>query len=286
MRYLDDRAIARLRAPPPWKQIDRSMISRALEPYWTFVTSLTPRWLAPNAITLLGFAMIVVAFAIMFAFCPTLDTPPPAAACAAAILSLSGFQSLDAIDGKQARRTGSSSPVGNWLDHVCGVIAMQLAVFTVACSLRAGVSGLTLFLVGSALWTAYVVHWETKHTGVLFMGNGTSIHEAQLMLMAIHAASWVFGAQVWSRQAGSVFAGALHWLPLGDATLRAWLVVVSIGAIRGGGLVGGAIRVVRFTSGSALRRALVELVPAGYVLSAGTAAFAVCPPRCPFPLSL
>ena len=33
------------------------------------------------------------------------------------------YQSLDAIDGKQARRTGSSSPLGELFDHGCDSIS-------------------------------------------------------------------------------------------------------------------------------------------------------------------
>jgi hypothetical protein len=70
MAYLDDRAVARLRTSPAWKQIDRSVLSKLLDPFWTFATNRTPRWLAPNAITLLGFAPVAIAFAIVLVYCP------------------------------------------------------------------------------------------------------------------------------------------------------------------------------------------------------------------------
>jgi hypothetical protein len=68
MAYLDDRAVAGLRAPPAWKQIDQSVLSKLLDPFWTFVTNRTPLWLAPNAITLLGFATVAIAWAIMLVY--------------------------------------------------------------------------------------------------------------------------------------------------------------------------------------------------------------------------
>jgi ethanolaminephosphotransferase len=286
MAYLDDRAVARLRTSPAWKQIDRSVLSKLLDPFWTFATNRTPRWLAPNAITLLGFAPVAVAFAIMLVYCPAFDGTPPAFAYGAAVLSLFGFQTLDAVDGKQARRTGSSSPLGNWLDHVCDVVALQLAMLTAACSLGAGATGLTLFLISAVLWNSHLVHWETKHTGVLVMGNGTSIYEAQVTLMAVHAASWIFGPDLWGRPLRSSLPTALRGLPLVDATLRAWFVVVSVGLIGGIGFAGGLVRVVRSTRPSALGRAFVELVPTGCVLAAGGAAFALAAPPARAPLIL
>jgi phosphatidylglycerophosphate synthase len=278
MAYLDDRAVARLGDPPAWKQIDRSALSKLLEPFWTFVANRTPLWLAPNAITLIGFAMTAIAFAIMLAYCPEFDGSPPAFAYAVAILSLFGFQTLDAVDGKQARRTGSSSPLGNWLDHVCDVVALQFAMLTAACSLGAGATGLTLFLVGSVLWNNYAVHWETKHTGVLFMGNGTTIYEAQAALTAVHAVSWIFGSDVWDRALGSFLPAALHGLPFADAALRTCYVVVGVGLIGGIGFAGSFVRAVRSTRTGELGRAFVELVPTGWVVAAGAAAFASAAP--------
>lgn len=40
------------------------------------------------------------------------------------------YQSLDAIDGKQARRTGTSGPLGELFDHGCDALNT-----TVSCSL-------------------------------------------------------------------------------------------------------------------------------------------------------
>jgi phosphatidylglycerophosphate synthase len=285
MAYLDDRAAARVRGAPAWKQIDRSVLSKLLEPFWAFATSHTPLWLAPNAITLLGFAMVAVTFAIMLVYSPSFAGSPPWFAYAAAVLSLFGFQTLDAIDGKQARRTGSSSPLGNWLDHVCDVIALQLAMLTGACSLGAGAGALTLFLVGSVLWSSHIVHWETRHTGVLYMGNGTSIHEAQVTLMAVHGASWIFGPGLWGRALGSFLPAALRGLPAAGAPLRTWFVVVSVGLIGGIGVVSSLTRVARVARG-ALGRAFAELVPAGWVLAAGAAAVALAAPPARAPLIL
>src|SRR4030095_9608338 len=100
----------------------------------------------------------------------------------------------------------------------------------------------------SVLWNSYIVHWETKRTGVLVMGNGTSIHEAQVTLMAVHAITWIFGPNLWDRAVGSFLPAALHGLPLVDATLRTWFVVVSVGLIGGIGFAGGLIRVMRSQS--------------------------------------
>ena len=38
--------------------------------------------------------------------------------------SLFAYQSLDAIDGKQARRTNSSTPLGELFDHGCDAVSI------------------------------------------------------------------------------------------------------------------------------------------------------------------
>jgi choline/ethanolamine phosphotransferase len=39
------------------------------------------------------------------------------------------YQTLDAIDGKQARRTGSSSPLGELFDHGCDSLSTGIMIF-------------------------------------------------------------------------------------------------------------------------------------------------------------
>lgn len=47
----------------------------------------------------------------------------PRWACFLCALGLFIYQSLDAIDGKQARRTGTSTPLGELFDHGCDSIS-------------------------------------------------------------------------------------------------------------------------------------------------------------------
>jgi ethanolaminephosphotransferase len=46
-----------------------------------------------------------------------------------AITQFSYF-TLDNVDGKQARRTGSSSPLGQMFDHGCDAITFNLCILT------------------------------------------------------------------------------------------------------------------------------------------------------------
>ena len=53
----------------------------------------------------------------MVYYSPTLDQEAPSWVYLLAAVCVFLYQTLDAIDGKQARRTGTSSPLGQLFDH-------------------------------------------------------------------------------------------------------------------------------------------------------------------------
>ena len=61
----------------------------------------------------------LVALLMLSAQCPTLTEAAPAWMVAFAGTALLAYATLDNMDGKQARRTGSSSPLGLLFDHGC-----------------------------------------------------------------------------------------------------------------------------------------------------------------------
>lgn len=55
-------------------------------------------------------------------------------------VGLFAYQSLDAIDGKQARRTGTSGPLGELFDHGCDALNTTLEVILSAAAMNLGLS--------------------------------------------------------------------------------------------------------------------------------------------------
>lgn len=53
-------------------------------------------------------------------------------------LGLFIYQSLDAIDGKQARRTGTSSPLGELFDHGCDSISTVFVALSACAAVQLG----------------------------------------------------------------------------------------------------------------------------------------------------
>lgn len=70
----------------------------------------------PNAITLLGLLIVVANVITLFYYSSELGECPNWVYTTFGI-GLFMYQSLDAIDGKQARRTQTSGPLGELFDH-------------------------------------------------------------------------------------------------------------------------------------------------------------------------
>lgn len=100
-----------------------SLLDARLQPWWGWLVRRTPLWLAPNLITLLGLAVNVATTLLLLWFSPDARQEPPRWACALCALGVFIYQSLDAIDGKQARRTNTQSPLGELFDHGCDSIS-------------------------------------------------------------------------------------------------------------------------------------------------------------------
>ena len=87
--------------------VDKSPIARfILTPYWNYVTTLMPMWLAPNLITLLGLMCILLNIVTIVILVPDLIGPGPTWMYWSFVLGLWIYSTLDNVDGKQARRTG------------------------------------------------------------------------------------------------------------------------------------------------------------------------------------
>jgi len=79
------------------------------------------------------------------------------------------YQTLDGCDGKQARRTGTCSALGELFDHGCDVFVTFLFAVCAAC-----VPGLMQFpylmlaLVALLIQLNYTYHWQTYVSGILY----------------------------------------------------------------------------------------------------------------------
>lgn len=126
------------------------------------------------------------------------------------------YSTMDNIDGKQARRTNSSSPLGELFDHGCDALNCPIGGIVQVAALGLGFSWRALVVLFITCWAFYLPTWEEYHTGILTLGFINGPTEGLLAAMLTMVVSGVFGTQVWMRSVG-VIAG--HSLALIDVLI-------------------------------------------------------------------
>ena len=92
-------------------------MERMINKFWDVVVNWLPPTLAPNTVTLLGILFLVGTYSIMLYYDITMTQNYPRWVYLATAFGVFMFQTLDGVDGKQARKTNSSSPLGQLFDH-------------------------------------------------------------------------------------------------------------------------------------------------------------------------
>jgi ethanolaminephosphotransferase len=168
------------------------------------VDHATPSTVAPNTIALFGFAFMIVAYGIIQHHCPTFDhcTPEndvPGYIFLANGIALLVYQNLDKMDGKQARKTGSSSPLGLLFDHGLDACNMFIGIVNIICMFGIASNDLGSIIVIATMssFPLFVSTWEEYHTHKLelLVINGPS--EGLFGNAVMMFATWYFGQQFW-----------------------------------------------------------------------------------------
>jgi ethanolaminephosphotransferase len=76
-----------------------------------------PSWLAPNLITLTGLSALIAAYCVNTILMPDFEAPAPRWVYFMTGSAVLFYLHMDALDGKQARKTKTSSPLGQLFDH-------------------------------------------------------------------------------------------------------------------------------------------------------------------------
>lgn len=175
-----------------------SFLDPFMQPFWNWVTSKCPLWLAPNLMTLSGLFVNIVTSLILVWYSPTATQEVPRWAFLLCALGLFVYQTLDACDGKQARRTGTSSPLGELFDHGCDSISTVFVALAVCIAVKLGSYPAWMFFqCFVAITLFYCAHWQTYVSGTLRFGK-FDVTEAQFAVIMIHLISAIFGPDIWA----------------------------------------------------------------------------------------
>ncbi|EUC58309.1 sn-1,2-diacylglycerol cholinephosphotransferase, putative [Rhizoctonia solani AG-3 Rhs1AP] len=141
--------------------------------------------MAPNLITLSGLSFVLINVACIGLYESDLKTPGPTWLYLSFALGLFLYQTFDNVDGRQARKTGTSSALGHVFDHGIDTLNCPLGGLVQVASLGLGhsVNGAFFILIGCVpMWL-----------GTLYLGYINGPTEGILIAVGVHLISALFG---------------------------------------------------------------------------------------------
>ncbi|CAL5419060.1 unnamed protein product [Camellia sinensis] len=192
----------------------------------------------PLQITLMGFMFLVISTLLSYIYSPRLDSIPPRWVLFAHGLLLFLYQQMivvcgetfsqpihrdgnwqvdqisgtfDAVDGKQARRTSSSSPLGELFDHGCDALACAFASLAFGSTIMSG--GTTFWFWVITAVPFYLATWEHYFTNTLILPVINGPTEGLMLIYLCHFFTAIVGADWWAQPFGKSLP-FLSWVPL------------------------------------------------------------------------
>ncbi|RKU44625.1 hypothetical protein DL546_007175 [Coniochaeta pulveracea] len=234
---VSDEALSHLKTYK-YSSVDKSPVSEyILKPWWNFCVELLPLWLAPNMVTLIGFGFILINVVFLVLYMPDLVGPGPTWLYFSFAAGLFMYQTMDNIDGKQARRTGTSSGLGELFDHGIDSLNCTLASLLETAAMGLGTSKSGVFTALVPCLPMFFSTWETYHTHTLYLGVVNGPTEGILFACMIMVLSGIYGPGIWTEPLVNhlgenwTFGYAAH---MGTTSIRdLWIVFVTASLLVG-----------------------------------------------------
>ncbi|KAG9299210.1 hypothetical protein G9A89_013858 [Geosiphon pyriformis] len=189
---------------------DKSPIARyILKPYWTWAVHLFPLWMAPNLITLCGLGFIIVNLICVAIWIPDLVGPGPSWLYFSFAAGLWLYSTFDNVDGGQARRTGTSSPLGELFDHGCDALNCAFGALVQSASMGLGHSWYSGYLLLLTTIPFYTSTWEEYHTGTLYLGYVNGPTEGLILACLSMIISGIKGPQYWTTNLRELYGSSV-----------------------------------------------------------------------------
>ena len=176
-----------------------------MSPLCDYLVNFFPTWLAPNVITISGFFLNLLYFLITGYYTGFKGGFIPPWACFFSAFCYLLYMILDNIDGKQARRTKSSSPLGLLVDH--GTDACT--TFFITCGLGAILALETIYQY-ILLWIMIIVpfylnNWEEYVTGVMSLPIINGINEGTFVIVFLECLTGCIGQDYLNKKEYIIF---------------------------------------------------------------------------------
>ncbi|KAM0938226.1 hypothetical protein DsansV1_C23g0176001 [Dioscorea sansibarensis] len=237
MGYIGHHGVATLHKYK-YSGVDNSLVAKyILQPFWSRCVTLFPLWMPiflkkyfnmytfvgtcldifdnsgysfMHCITLTGFLFLVASALLGYIYSPHLDTAPPRWVHLAHGLLLFLYQTFDAVDGKQARRTNSSSPLGELFDHGCDALACAFESMAFGSTAMCGRTSFWFWVISAVPF--YFATWEHFFTNTLILPIVNGPTEGLMLIYVCHFLTFFLGAHWWAQDFRKSIP-FLHWVP-------------------------------------------------------------------------
>ncbi|KAI7890012.1 uncharacterized protein EV154DRAFT_264066 [Mucor mucedo] len=191
-----------------YSSIDRSLLSKyVLRHYWDLSVKFFPLNMAPNLITLTGLLFMIFNVGLVFIYTPTMEAVDagPSWLYYSFALGLWLYSTFDNVDGRQARRTGTSSPLGELFDHGCDALNCSFAAIIQTSALGVGHTKQGVIIYAIATAGFYLSTIEEFHTGTLYLGYVNVPTEGVCLLCIMYILSGIYGPHIWQTPLNTMF---------------------------------------------------------------------------------
>ena len=172
-----------------------------ISPLCNKLLNYIPETIAPNTITTIGFLLNIFYFIIT-----TISTGLKGSSnissitCYLSALSYFLYNILDNCDGKQARKTNSSSPLGLLIDHgtdACTTFFIVLGFGSIISINHILFYGMLYLMTTSAF---YLSTWEEYVTGEMILPIFNGVSDGMVILVFIEIFTGIKGGKFWIRK--------------------------------------------------------------------------------------
>jgi len=182
-----------------YKGTDRSLFYKHLSsPACDVICRQIPEWVAPNLITFIGLIVMAMGHIVVVHHAPNLHGDIPPWVCVLqAVVGLT-YQTLDNLDGKQARRTGTSSPLGLLFDHGIDALVVTIGALSLSAIFQLGQTWRTLMFWMAGAGGFYMASWEEYYTNEFDLPPINGPSEGILIFTALELLTAWKGAGIWT----------------------------------------------------------------------------------------
>jgi ethanolaminephosphotransferase len=174
---------------------DSILYGKCMSPFLDKLVKFLPETLAPNLITFFSLMCNIIAFIVSvndggFDF----SQPLKRRTCYVIGFTQILYQILDNIDGKQARRTGNSTPFGMLMDHGCDIFTNIFTAYNMSRLLLVGNEDIFSYSVFLGLLVGfYMMTYEDYKIGEMYFPPINGADEGNFAVFLIGVGCGIFG---------------------------------------------------------------------------------------------